>query len=247
MLEQKLRSVGASVVNTLLPSTCLICDVFVARNGGCCSSCWAKLQYIRYPLCPVMGSPFSVDMGEHFLCAEAIANPPPFDRLRAVLIYDELAGRLVSSIKNRDRGDLVPWVSRWMHVAGKELLKDADVILPVPLHPSRLRKRRFNQSAELARSIGRLSGVNYAPELLIRQKPTRQQVGLSRQERERNVSGAFTTPEFMKIHLKKQRVVLVDDVYTTGATVKSAVRALRRGGAGNIDVLVFAKVETHPN
>ncbi|MGI9353100.1 MAG: ComF family protein [Rhizobiaceae bacterium] len=243
-LAQKIRSITSLLANVVIPNTCLSCDAFVAEPGGCCASCWSELRFVQSPICPVMGTPFLVDMGDNFLSAEAIANPPPFDRLRTVLLYDERARRLVSTIKYSDRGDLLPWLARWMAVAGSELLEDADIVLPIPLHKSRLRKRRFNQSAELARHIGDSFGIEYAPELLLRHRATRQQVGLSQAQRDRNVSGAFIVPDSMKIHIKNRHILLVDDVYTTGATAKAAARALKRGGAGNIDVMVFAKVET---
>ncbi len=235
----------AKIPTLLVPNTCLTCDNFVETQGGCCPKCWSKLRFVRKPVCPVLGSPFSVDMGDNFLCAEAIADPPPFERLRTVVLYDELARKLVASIKYADRTDLAPWVGDWMRVAGLSLVEEADFIIPVPLHTSRLRSRRFNQSAELARRIAKVSGVSFLPEGLVRRKATHQQVGLSELERERNVSGAFLMPEEMRVHLKGQRVLLVDDVYTTGATAKAATRALKRGGAASVDVLVFAKVETH--
>lgn len=242
---EKLRKAIERVSDVLVPSTCLTCDRFVDVQGGCCPQCWNKLRFITKPLCPVMGSPFTIDMGEGFLSAEAISNPPPFEKLRAVLVYDELARKLVSSIKYSDRTDLLRWVANWMHVSGQEVIVDADIIMPVPLHSSRLRSRRFNQAGELAHRLAELNQKEFMPEILVRKKPTRQQVGLSERERARNVSGAFIVPQEMKINLKGKRVLLVDDVYTTGATSKAATRALKRGGASQINVLVFAKVETY--
>jgi len=192
-----------------------------------------------------MGSPFSVDMGDNFLCAEAIANPPPFERLRTVVLYDELARKLVASIKYADRSDLAPWIADWMRVAGAELVENADFIIPVPLHRARLRTRRFNQAAEISRRIAKTSGRKYLPEGLLRRRATRQQVGLTQPQRERNVSGAFSVPAEMQARLQGKRVLIVDDVYTTGATAKAATRALKRGGVKAVDVLVFAKVETY--
>jgi len=161
MISTPLSAVGGQIVRLgerlstlLVPSTCLTCERFVTRQGGCCAQCWRQLRFIRNPYCPVMGSPFSVDMGADFLCAEAIADPPPFDRLRAVMLYDKLARRLVSSLKYADRTDLVPALAEWMKVAGQPLLEEAEMIVPVPLHPARLRERRFNQSADLARHSG---------------------------------------------------------------------------------------------
>lgn len=236
---------AAKALALFVPNICLTCDNFVESQGGCCAKCWSTLRFVRKPLCPVMGSPFSVDMGDNFLSAEAIADPPPFERLRTVVLYDEMARRLVSSIKYADRTDLAPWVGDWMRVAGSELVAEADFIIPIPLHGRRLRSRRFNQSAELARRIAKTSGVTFLPEGLVRRRATRQQVGLTESERERNVSGAFSIPEQMRVHLTGRRILLVDDVYTTGATAKAATRALKRGGAASVDVLVFAKVETH--
>ena len=235
---------AASSVNLAVPATCLSCDQLVAVPGGVCPRCWPDLRFIRKPHCPVMGTPFQYDMGDEFLCVEAIANPPPFARLRAVMLYDGTARRLVSLLKYGDRLDLVPALSSWMKIAGRELLCNADLVIPVPLHPSRLRMRRFNQSAELARHIAKNANIAYRPDVLVRRKPTRQQVGLTEAERKRNVAGAFAVDHMNRYLVENRSVLLIDDVYTTGATTKAATRALRRAGAASVDVLVFAKVET---
>lgn len=243
------RSVTSAVSklsDILVPPTCLICDAFVQKQGGCCGTCWRELRFIVPPICPVLGSPFSIDLGNGIMSAEAIANPPPFERLRAVLLYDDLARRMVSLLKYSDRTDLAPWMASWMVVAGKELIEGADAIVPIPLYSGRLRSRRFNQSAELARHIADKAQIPFFPVSMKRKKNTRQQVGLTQSERQRNVSGAFVVPEERKIDVIGKRVILVDDVYTTGATTKAATRALKRAGASQVDVLVFAKVETTP-
>ena len=241
---EKLGHMVSGMAKLVVPDTCLICGVLVNKQGGCCSSCWGKLRFVQPPFCPVMGTPFSIDMGKGFLSAEAIASPPLFKRLRSVVLYDDLARKLVSNLKYSDRTDLAPWLGDWMVVAGKELVEQAELIIPIPLHYSRLRQRRYNQAAELARRISRKTQVNYLPDGLIRRKPTRQQVGLSESEREQNLSGAFVVPVPIVPEIKGRHVLLVDDVYTTGATVKAATRTLLRAGAATVDVLVFAKVET---
>jgi ComF family protein len=184
-----------------------------------------------------MGTPFSHDMGEGFLSAEAIANPPPFQRARAAVSYDGVARRMVQGLKYHDRTDLARWMAGWMARAGAELLADADIVVPVPLH-----RRRFNQSAELARALARRSGKPFEPAALVRVKVTRQQVGLGLREREDNVRGAFRVPPEADIKVRGRRVLVVDDVYTTGATVSAVARALKRGGATAVDVLTFARV-----
>lgn len=189
-----------------------------------------------------MGTPFPHDMGEGFLSAAAIADPPPFARARAAVAYAGVARDLVQGLKYRDRTDLARWMAKWMMRAGFELVTECDLIIPVPLHRRRYFRRRFNQSAELARSLAALSSRRFEPGALVRRKPTRQQVGLDREAREANVRAAFVVPGTARSMIGGRRVLLVDDVYTTGATVASATKSLLRGGACAVDVLTFARV-----
>ena len=173
---------------------------------------------------------------------EAMANPPIYGRARAVARYDDIARTLVHSLKYGDRLDLAPPLGRLMAAAGKVLIEDADAFVPVPLHWSRLWGRRFNQSAALAKSIAAESGLPLWHDVLKRVKPTAQQVGLSRDERARNVQGAFRVPDEAKAQVSGRRLVLVDDVLTSGATAEACARGLLRAGAASVDVLVFARV-----
>ncbi|GGA91380.1 hypothetical protein GCM10011491_19260 [Brucella endophytica] len=149
---------------------------------------------------------------------------------------------MVVGLKYHDQTNLAPWMARWMLRAGSELFADCDVVIPVPLHRYRLWSRRFNQAAELARALARESGKPFEPEALRRVKRTRQQVGLPATERQRNVSGAFRVPPEHEIKVRGRNVLLIDDVYTTGATVKAATRALLRADAAAVDVLTFSRV-----
>ena len=238
-------SAAMTLAEGLVPPTCLTCDRLVVEQGGCCAHCWNELHFIQPPICPVMGTPFSVDLGDGIQSLEAIADPPPFERLRAAVLYGKRARQLVTQLKFSDRTDLAPWMADWMRVAGKELLEASDVIVPVPLHFNRLLQRRYNQSAELARNIGKHGGLAVEPQVLVRRRRTKQQTGLSESQRQRNVAGAFWVPDEQRIALDGKRVLLVDDVYTTGATTKAATRALLRAKAKQVNVLVFAKVEIH--
>ena len=225
-----------------LPPQCLACDRPVAAHGSLCPSCWSKLKLIERPYCARLGVPFTYELGDGALSAEAIADPPPFDRCRAVAVFDDVARKLVHGLKYRDRLELAAWMAGWMGRAGSEVVADAGVVMPVPLHRRRLWWRRANQSALLAKAIAESAGKPFAPDALLRIRATEQQVGLTPDQRDRNVRGAFRVPADRKIAVAGRRVLLVDDVYTTGATVKAATRALIRTGATAVDVLVFARV-----
>ncbi|EFL87953.1 ComF family protein [Ahrensia sp. R2A130] len=232
--------------DAIWPAVCLACERPVDKQGSLCPTCWGEMRFIERPYCAVMGSPFTYDLGEGALSAEAIADPPPFDRCRSVVLYDDVARRMVSSLKFSDRTELAPWMAQWMVRASDGMFDEPERVdvIPVPLHRRRLFVRRFNQSAEIARAVAALTGATYLPERLQRSRPTPQQVGLGRKERDANVRGAFRIPKGESVLLKGRHVVLVDDVYTTGATLKACARAVRRAGAAKVDCLTFARVAT---
>jgi ComF family protein len=176
------------------------------------------------------------------LSMEAIASPPAYTRARAAVRYDDVARTLVHALKYQDRADLAPAMGRWMARAGRELLDDADALVPVPLHWRRGWSRRYNQAGALARIIERESGVPVAAEALRRIRRTEQQIGLSRPERASNVQGAFKVAPDRQHLISGRRVILIDDVLTSGATVDACARALLRAKAAAVDVLVFARV-----
>lgn len=231
-----------ATMDILLPPRCISCGAPIWGEAQVCATCWATLQFIEAPLCEVSGVPFPFDSGAGALSAEVLARRPAFGRARAVLRYDGSSGRLVSRLKYGDRLEAVPLFARWMTRAGADLLETADVIVPVPLHPSRLFQRRFNQSAELARAISRISGIPVAPDLLMRTRATPTQVGLSASARRRNVAGAFALAPGTGEKVAEARVLLIDDVLTTGATVEACARRLGAEGAVNVDVLTLARV-----
>jgi ComF family protein len=237
-----LRWLGLAALDQLYPPVCAGCGAPLSRGDGLCAGCFVGLRPISAPLCPVLGLPFDGDQGPGALSAEAIADPPPFNRARAAVAYGEIVGTLVSRLKYGDRPELATFCGRLMAAAGVEFWQTRPVLLPVPLHNSRLRFRRYNQSLLLAHAIGKIAGVAVDPHLVQRHKRTRQQVGLSGDGRLRNVQGAFQPhPRFLE-RLAGRPVVLIDDVYTTGATVKAVTRTLKKAGAESVDVLTFARV-----
>lgn len=236
------RRVGTMLLDLVYPPVCLNCDAPTASPDTLCPACFRALRPITAPLCPVLGLPFSVSLGPDTLSAEALADPPPFGRARAAVIYGEVASTIVSRLKYGDRPELARFCARLMVGAGHQLWADQPVLVPVPLHHGRQRDRRYNQSAELAREIGRLTGLAVDADLVKRSRKTRQQVGLSGDGRQRNVAGAFVVHPNALLRTRGGRVVLIDDVYTTGATVKAVTRALRKAGVEAVDVVTFARV-----
>jgi ComF family protein len=236
-----LRATFGLVVDVALPQLCASCREPVG-DAGLCAACWAKLSFIAPPYCERLGIPFTYDPGPGVLSMEAIADPPAYHRARAAVRYDEIARTLVHAFKYGDRLDLAPTMGRWMANAGRPLLQDADALVPVPLHWRRQWARRFNQSALLSEVIAQASSVRVSHGALKRVKATPQQVGLSQSARAQNVQGAFRVPPEGKAEVAGRRLVLVDDVLTSGATMDACARALLRAGAAQVDALVFARV-----
>ncbi|WP_372353268.1 ComF family protein [Pararhizobium sp. YC-54] len=240
-LRRGLRGLMAAAVDAVYPPVCAGCGRMTGQHRGVCPACWSTLRLIERPYCEVLGLPFSHDLGAGILSADAIANPPVFERLRSVAIHDGIAKSLVHGLKYRDRTDLAVMMAKWMIRASDGHVRACDAVVPVPLHAFRLWNRKFNQSAELARVIARMSARPYLPSALIRIKRTARQVGLGASQRQDNVRGAFQVTEAGKAALFGKRIVLVDDVYTTGATVSAATRALKKAGAADVTVLTFAR------
>lgn len=236
--------IASAALDLLYPPLCLHCEAAVAQPDALCPPCFAALRPISAPYCPVLGLPFEVSLGPEALSAEAIADPPPFKRARSAVIYNEVARRLVGRLKYGDRPELARFCARLMRSAGHDLWADGPVLVPVPLHRSRLFERRYNQSGELARALARLTGLGVDLSLVARTRRTRQQVGLSADARQRNVAGAFSVRADAALRLAGRRVVIVDDVITTGSTVKAVTRALNRAGIDAVDVISFARVVT---
>jgi ComF family protein len=229
-------------LDTALPPLCASCRAPLADTGGLCPDCWTKVSFLAPPWCDRLGLPFPYDPGPGVLSMEAIADPPAYGRARAAVRFDDVARGLVHHLKYGDRLDLATTMGGWMARAGRELIDQADALVPVPLHWRRLWGRRFNQAAVLAHAIAVTRPLPVLCEVLKRSRPTPQQVGLSRSERAGNVQGAFVVTNDGKAAIAGKRILLIDDVLTSGATVEACARSLLRSGAGNVDVLVFARV-----
>jgi len=236
------RALGG-LLDLVLPPRCLGCGGIVEIQGRLCAGCWRALTFLGPPHCRLCGYPLPHAAAEAPLCGGCTLEPPAFDRARAALRYDEGARGLILAFKHADRTDSAPLFGRWLARAGAELLADADLIAPVPLHRWRLLKRGYNQAAILARALARESALPLVPDLLQRRRATPSQQGLSAQGRLANVTpAAFRAHPWRRARLSGRSVVLVDDVMTTGATVAACAAVLRRAGAQRVDVLTLARV-----
>ena len=230
------------MADMLVPPACPVCHGDVAQYDGLCLTCWQGLTFLRPPLCAVSGMPMAVDLGADAVSLPVQINPPPYDRARAAFVYKGSAAALVKRLKFGDRPELAPFLARFMLAAEDDVLSKDAVLLPVPLHRRRLFLRRFNQAAELCRALHQMSGHAVLFEAVVRVKHTRQQIGLTRAGRKRNLAGAPRVPDKARAQIKGRTLVLVDDVLTTGATVEALARLLKRAGAARVHVLTLARV-----
>ena len=229
-------------LQALVPARCLACGEPVQDSASVCAVCWQKLKLLDEPLCDVMGTAFAYDQGEGALSTQALSHPPPWNKSRSAMVFDENSKGFVHAFKYGDKGEAGLFMLRMMQRAGHKLIAQADIIMPVPLHWRRLWHRRFNQAAYLAQKIARDAAKPYEAQLLKRTKATRQQVGLKAKERHANMRKAFVAVD-PKARLRGKKILLVDDVRTTGATISACVEVLKAAGAAQVFVLTFALVD----
>jgi ComF family protein len=230
-------------LDLVLPPRCLGCGTGVEAPGRLCPICWRMLTFLGPPQCRLCGYPLPHALPAAPLCGACAADPPAYDRARAALRYDDGSRGLILAFKHSDRTDTAPAFGRWLARAGAELLADADLVAPVPLHRWRLLKRGYNQAAILAQALARETGAALLPDLVQRVRATASQQGLGGRARIENITaGAFRVHPWHRRRVDGASVLLVDDVLTTGATVEACARVLRRAGAAQVDVLTLARV-----
>ena len=250
-----IRQTSAVALGAVLPGRCMACGRVVEMPGTVCPACWGRLQFLTPPWCERCGTPMQAALDNQpsgppgiessngpVLCGGCLRRPPPFDRVRSALVYDDVSADMLLAFKHGDRTDLARGLGDWLVMAGGDLIDRADVLVPVPLHFWRLVWRRYNQSALLAHVLAHRTGIPVAPRALKRLRRTPSQAMLRPAQRARNVKGAFQVRPALRDQIARRRIILIDDVLTTGATVEECARTLKRAGAAEIAVLTVARV-----
>ena len=205
---------------------------------------WQSLNFISSPICVTCGLPLEVEIkdAEDLVCAGCMASPKIYHKARSAVVYDDTSRNLILGFKHGDQTHLTLTFVPWLKRAGLEMLSDCDLLVPVPLHWLRLLKRRYNQSSLIAARLSKETGIAHVPDILKRIRHTPVQGHLSAKERQKNVARAFSVNEKYAARVKDKKIVLIDDVFTTGATVEECAETLYAAGAARVDVLTVARV-----
>lgn len=236
-----------TALNFLLPPRCLMCRDTIDESGSLCAPCWGSLTFLTKARCHRCGIPFdiqesTVEEAPPLSCGACLASPPPFQSALAALLYDEHSKDLILRFKHGDAIHMAPAFGVWLARAGAEILQRTDALVPVPLHWKRLVKRQYNQAALLVNALEKASGVPALLEGLERTEHTPTQGRLTKEERHKNVAGKFVVPAKSSGAVNKKVITLVDDVYTSGATVAACAKALTKAGAKEVNILTLARV-----
>lgn len=242
------------LVDMILPPLCLSCGEVLGEDGFVCPDCWSKLAFVSKPFCDSCGLPFEseaaagMDDKGALLCLGCARRPPPYEKARAVLRYDETCRHLVHRFKYGDATHAAAHLGALMARAAADLPLDGALVVPVPLHRWRLVRRMYNQAALLALVFARRLDLQVVPDLLVRVRPTRTQVGLTRVERQENLKDAIVVHPARAAGVVGRTVVLVDDVMTTGSTLSECARVLLSAGAARVFVVTLARAcgDQHP-
>lgn len=227
-------------IDFALPPRCPGCGAVTRQPHSFCITCWSSLTFLGPPCCARCGLPFDHQVGEETECGGCLADPPPFDRMRAAVAYGEISRRVALRLKYGGRPGVAETVARLM-VRHLDPASQA-LIAPVPLHRWRLWKRGYNQAALIAAALARPSRMEVAPDLIERIKATPPMRGMTPRERALSVRGAFRIAARHRSRLRGRAVVLVDDVFTSGATAAACARTLKRAGAARVETICWARV-----
>jgi len=241
-LKQHMTRWSIGLMDQFLPPRCLSCGAGAQEAGRICSDCWKILDFLQGPACGCCGFPFDFGhLAEDFLCGACLVKTPSFDRARAALRYDDGSKRMIIAFKHSDRTDYADFFAQLLIQANQGSNLSNAIVIPVPLHKKRLGGRRYNQAALMAGRFAEKKALPYIPDMILRQKHTPPQQG-NYGHRKRNLAGAFRVKDKYNGRIKGRRIVLIDDVYTTGATAGACARILKHAGAEAVEILTVARV-----
>ncbi|WP_417254591.1 ComF family protein [Celeribacter sp.] len=227
----------------IYPAQCLTCDEMIEVTRGLCPTCWSDTPFIVYHPCEACGRPLIGEAEEGDLCDDCRAHPRVWDRGRAVMLYSGNARSIVLRFKHGDRTDLAYSAGVWLANPAAPLIVPEMVVAPVPLHWFRLLRRRYNQAALLAARVAKIHKLTHVPDLLKRPSATRTLDGMTAEQRRETVAGSICLTEKRAAGIQGKRVLLIDDVMTTGATLTQCAQACLDAGAQGVDVAVLARVD----
>lgn len=231
-----------TILNLLTPPRCICGEILTDEKSHFCNKCWPELSLISASaVCSSCGLPFEFEMGEGAVCSDCLAINPQFDKARSVFKYNDTAGKMITGLKYQDKTPYAKTLAGLMCGKLGELGGEFDIITSVPIHPRRLLKRKYNQSAILANKIAKSIGKKANNLILKKPKDINPQASLTRDERIKNIKGAYKVNEKFKSRIIGKNVLLVDDVLTTGATASECAKVLKNAGAGKVFVITAAR------
>lgn len=238
---QILKNIYTHFSHLILPKKCAACEIIIESDSLLCGPCYREIKIISEPHCNLCGTPFEFNVEGITECAVCMAEPPIYNKARALFVYDEKSSKIVTGFKYSDKTHVSDDLAKMFVNFNKEIFDEVDFIISVPMHPLRLVKRRYNQAALLANSVAKIAKKKVFHDILIRTKNTPPQASLSKKERKRNLAGAFEIKKKHLSFLKGKKVLIIDDVITTGSTVNACAKILKKAGAAKVFVLSIAK------
>ena len=236
-----MRNFFKKIIEIFFPNQCLLCSELIGQEGAFCRSCWSKLQFITEPKCNICSHPFEYLIAENLLCPKCLVQKPSYDKAIVVFRYNTVIKKVIADFKYRDTTYLSKKFAKILFDRYKNEIGACDFIVAVPLHKKRLRKRKFNQAVILGRDLAKLSEKRFFYDLLLRIKNTTPQVELRKKQRQKNLKNAFRLNEKYSSNIIGKKILLIDDVTTTGTTLENCAEILKKFGAAKVVTLTIAK------
>jgi len=228
------------LINLIFPARCIACESYNTQ-ADLCSPCWSQLTFITRPYCNLCSLPFAYEDEADSICGHCIKQKPQYDQAISILKYDDDSQKLIHKFKYRDQLHILNYLVNLMSNIGKDIIQEADIIIPVAMYKYKLLKRGYNQAALLAMKIASKNKILYLPQVLIKKKNSPAQAGLKKEERIKNIKNTFElNAKFIK-RIQGKKILLIDDVITTGSTIDECCKILSKANPSKILVLTLAK------